>query len=190
MQPENERLAGSLAEDLFFSDQYDEAVKIYEQIASHSPKDSVPLLRIAEIYRIKHDYAKAHDAIDRAKKVDPDGLEPRLQEIQVYQTEGKLDQAIAGLKSVLDDTARKIYSKDEQQKRAGWYEELGLLDRAAGHYPEAIEAFKQMGAVLKDSGPIVAQRTIETIACMPRTFPPHNARLMPTSKSFPTNIRW
>lgn len=98
----------------------------------------------------------------KAKKIDPDGLEPRQEEIQLFQSEGKLDQAIAALKSVLDDTARKIYSKEEQQQRAGWYEQLGMLNRAAAHYPEAIEAFKQMGAVFKDGAPLVAVQTIET----------------------------
>jgi tetratricopeptide (TPR) repeat protein len=162
LQPENDRLARSLAEDLLFSDQYDEALKIYQDLAAGSPKDPLIPLRIAEIYRGKHDYAKAHEALDKAKKIDPDGLEPRQEEIQLFQSEGKLDQAIAALKGVLDDTARKIYSKEEQQQRAGWYEELGSLNRAAGHYPEAIEAFKQMGAVFKDSGPLVAVQTVET----------------------------
>jgi len=162
LQPENDRLARSLAEDLLFSDQYDEALKIYQDLAAGSPKDPLIPLRIAEIYRGKHDYAKAHEALDKAKKIDPDGLEPRQEEIQLFQSEGKLDQAIAALKGVLDDTARKIYSKEEQQQRAGWYEELGSLDRAAGHYPEAIEAFKQMGAVFKDSGPLVTVQTVET----------------------------
>jgi tetratricopeptide (TPR) repeat protein len=162
LQPENDRLARSLAEDLLFSDQYDEALKIYQDLAAGSPKDPLIPLRIAEIYRSKHDYAKAHEALDKAKKIDPDGLEPRQEEIQLFQSEGKLDQAITALKGVLDDTARKIYSKEEQQQRAGWYEELGSLNRAAARYPEAIDAFKQMGAVFKDSAPLVAVQTVET----------------------------
>jgi tetratricopeptide (TPR) repeat protein len=162
LQPENDRLARSLAEDLLFSDQYDEALKIYQGLAESSPKDPLIPLRMADIYRGKHDYAKAHEALEKAKKIDPDGLEPRQEEIQLFQSEGKLDQAIAALKSVLDDTARKIYSKEEQQQRAGWYEQLGMLNRAAAHYPEAIEAFKQMGAVFKDGAPLVAVQTIET----------------------------
>jgi len=162
LQPENDRLARSLAEDLLFSDQYDEALKIYQGLAAGSPKDPLIPLRIAEIYRTKHDYAKAHQAVDQAKKIDPDGLEPRQEEVQLFHDEGKLDQAIAGLKGILDDTARKLYTKEEQQQRAGWYEELGTLNRAALHYPEAIEAFKQMGAVYKDGAPLVAVQTIET----------------------------
>jgi tetratricopeptide (TPR) repeat protein len=160
MQPENERLARSLAEDLFFSDQYDEALKIYGALSEHNPKDPVMPLRMADIYRAKHDFAKAHEAIDRAKKMDPEGLEPRLGEIQMFEAEGKPDQAIADLKSVLDDTARKIYSKEEQQQRAEWFEELGKLNVQAKHYPEAVEAFKQM-IVSKDKGPLIEAHVIE-----------------------------
>ena len=161
MQPENDRLSRSLAEDLLFSDQFDEALKVYQDIASRSPKDPLIPLRIAEIYRGKHDFANAHKAVDAAKKVDSDGLEPRQEEVRIYQDEGKLDQAIAGLKSILDDTATKVYSKEAAQQRAAWCEELGMLNSQAGHYPEAIEAFKQM-SVVKDSGPTIAYEVIET----------------------------
>jgi len=161
MQPENDRLSRSLAEDLLFSDQFDEALKVYQDIASRSPKDPLIPLRMAEIYRGKHDFANAHKAVDAAKKVDSDGLEPRQEEVRIYQDEGKLDQAIAGLKSILDDTATKVYSKEAAQQRAAWCEELGMLNSQAGHYPEAIEAFKQM-SVVKDSGPTIAYEVIET----------------------------
>jgi tetratricopeptide (TPR) repeat protein len=161
LQPENDRLARSMAEDLLFSDQLDEALKIYQDLATRSPKDILIPLRMAEIYRGKHDFANAHKAIDMAKKIDPDGLEARQEEVRVYQDEGKLDQAIAGLKSILDDTAHKVYSKEDAQQRAGWCEELGVLNQLAGHFPEAIEAFKQM-SVVKDSGPTIAYETIET----------------------------
>ena len=162
MQPDNDRLEGSLAEDLFFSDQYDEALKVYQDLASKDPKNSQLQSRIVEIYTAKHDFAKAHEAIDKEKKLDTEALEPRIQEVSVYQAEGKLEQAITSLKGILDDTARKIYSKQDAQQRAEWCRYLGQMNRAAGHYPEAIEAFKQMGTVVKDNGPEVAGLIIET----------------------------
>ena len=161
LQPDNDRLARSLAEDLFFSDQYDEALKIYTDLAAHNPKDPSFPVRMADIYRAQHNYAKAHEEIDQAKKIDPDGLEPRLAEVQLFEMENKPDQAIHGLQSVLDDTARKIYSKDEQQQRAAWFEELGKLNVAAKHYPEAVAAFQQM-SVSKDNGPLIAAHVVET----------------------------
>jgi tetratricopeptide (TPR) repeat protein len=117
---------------------------------------------MAEIYSNKRDYSKAHEAIDKAKKIDPDGLEPRVEEIKLSEFEGKFDQAITALNSLLTDTARKVYSKEEQQERAGRYEELGDLNKTAGHYPEALDAYKQMGAVYKDSAQLMAAKIIDT----------------------------
>jgi len=162
LSPDDDRLAKGLAEDLYFSDQPDEALKIYEDLASRSPRDPSLILRMADIYSNKRDYAKAHEAIDKAKKLDPDGLEPRQEEIKLYEVEGKLDQAIASVNSLLSDTARKIYSKEEQQERATQYENLGDLNRTAGHYPEALDAYRQMGAVYKDAAPLMSVHIIET----------------------------
>ena len=162
LSPDDDRLARGLAEDLYFSDQIEEALTIYQDLASRSPRDPLIPLRMAEIYSNKRDYSKAHEAIDKAKKIDPDGLEPRQEEIKLYEAEGKLDQAIAALNSLLADTARKIYSKEEQQERAGRYEELGNLNRTGGHYPEALDAFKQMGAVFKDSAQLMTVQIVET----------------------------
>ena len=124
MQPENERLAESLANDLYRSNQYDEALQIYIGLAAHNPKETKYLLQIAEIYGSKHDYVKAHEAIDKAKKIEPGDEDPRIAEIQMFEMESKHDEAIASLKSLLDDTAKKVYSKDEQKRRAQWFEEL------------------------------------------------------------------
>lgn len=184
LQPENDRLANSLAEDLFFSDQYDEALKLYAEISAHSPKDVNIPLRMAEIYAAKHDFVKAHEALDNAKKIDPDGLDPRRAEVKMFEIEGKLDQAVAGLKSVLDDTARKIYSKEEQKQRAEWYDELGKLNIEAKHYPEAVEAFRQM-SVSKDTGPLMEQRIIETYRTYAKDLPSAQREADAALKKFP-----
>jgi len=183
LQPENEKLARSLAEDLFFSDQYDEALKVYGELSAHNPKEAAFPLRMAEIYGAKHDFVKAHEAIDKAKKIDPDELDSRMAEVQLYVMEGKFDQAIAGLKSVLDDTARKIYSKEEQKQRADWYEELGKLNVQAKHYPEAVEAFRQM-SVAKDNGPLIEAHIIETYRAA-KDLPAAQREADSAVKSFP-----
>src|ERR1039458_419565 len=71
LSPDDDRLARGLAEDLYFSDQIEEALKIYQDLASRSPRDPLIPLRMAEIYSNKRDYSKAHEAIDKAKKIDP-----------------------------------------------------------------------------------------------------------------------
>ena len=184
MQPDNERLARSLADDLFFSEQYDEALQIFSDLATRNPKDTAYPLRMADIYGAKHDYAKAHEAIDKAKKIDPGDEDPRLAEIRMFEIEAKPDDAIAALKSLLDDTAKKVYSKDEQKTRASWYEELWKLDIQAKHYPEAIEAARQM-SVFKDSGPTVASHIIETYRTYAKDLPAALKEADAALKKFP-----
>lgn len=184
MQPENEQLARRLADDLFFSDQYDEALKVYGELASHNPKEIGYLLRMADIYGAKQDYAKAHEMIDKAKTLDPSDEDPRRAEVRIYKMEGKVDQAIGSLKSLLDDTAKKVYSKDEQKERAEFYEELWMLDNQAKHYPEAVEAAKQM-SVLKDSGPLIETHIIETYRTYAKDLPSALREADAALKKFP-----
>ena len=184
LQPENERLANSLADDLFLSSQYDEALQIFGELSAHNPKETRYPLRMADIYGAKHDYAKAHEAIDKAKKIDSGDEEPRLAEIRMFEMEGKQDEAIVALKSLLDDTAKKVYSKDEQKERAGWYEELWKLNIQAKHYPEAIDAVKQM-SVLKDSGPTIAAHVIETYRTYVKDLPSALREADSALKKFP-----
>jgi tetratricopeptide (TPR) repeat protein len=170
MQPENERLARGLADDLYFSDQYDEALGILQELSAHNPKEIAYPLRMADIYGAKHEYAKAHEAIATARKIDPGDEDPQLAEVRMFEMESKPDDAIAALKTLLDDTAKKVYSKDEQKQRAEWYEELWKLNIQAKHYPEAVEAVKQM-SVLKDSGPTVEAHIIYTYRTYMKDLP-------------------
>ncbi|MEI9972606.1 MAG: tetratricopeptide repeat protein [Ignavibacteriota bacterium] len=184
LQPENERLAQALANDLTESGQLDEALAVFSELAAHNPKENAYPLQMAEIYGKKQDYAKAHESIEKAKKADPGDEDVRKAEIRLAELEGKPDNAIAALKSLLDDTAKKVYSKDDQKKRAGWYEELGRLNVAAKHYPEAVEAYRQM-SVLKDSGPIIAAHVIEVYRTGAKDLPAALREADAAIKKFP-----
>jgi tetratricopeptide (TPR) repeat protein len=65
------------------------------------------------------------------------------EEVKVLEGEGKAPQAIAVLKGLVDQTAKKSYSAAESVNRALLLEELGILYRSTGKYPEAVEAFRQ-----------------------------------------------
>jgi len=67
MQPDNARLQAGLANNLMLSDREEEALAIFQKLAGDDPTNVQPRLRIAEIYRVKHDYAKAADALKKAK---------------------------------------------------------------------------------------------------------------------------
>jgi tetratricopeptide (TPR) repeat protein len=143
LAPDNVRIRRGLAEDLLQSDQPDEALKIYQELSSEEPRDPALKLRIAMIYRFKHDFTKARDALNKAKTLDADSLDVKDEEVKLLEAEGKTAEAIKVLKGLVDETAKKTYSAAESANRAILLEELGILYRTAGKYPEAVETFRQ-----------------------------------------------
>ena len=158
--PDNLRIARGLAQDLMFSDQLDEALKLYQEIGAEDPKDWESQVNIAEIYAAKHDLANARTAIEKAKKASPDNLEVRYQDAELLKAEGKSDDAMAALKSMLADTSRRTYSQSEARARSRILEEYGIVSRTAGKYDQAVDAFRQLAAL----GPDYAVRgTVQVI---------------------------
>ncbi|HZT33532.1 MAG TPA: tetratricopeptide repeat protein [Bryobacteraceae bacterium] len=159
--PDNSRLVRSLAQDLMFAEQYDDALKYYDQLAQDEPRDPQLQLRISEIYREKHNYDKARAALAKAKELDPDGIEVRYDEVNLLEAEGKTDQAITGLKSLLDETAKKSYSPAEKANRAMLLERLGILYSNAGQFQQAVDAFQQVPDLDPEAGARIAVRTVD-----------------------------
>ena len=162
MAPEDTKTAWDLGQALLESDQADEALKLFEGLAAAEPTDPRIPLRIAEIYRTKHDIAKAREALAKAKAIDAQSLNVRYEEVKLLEAEGKNDQAMAALKAMLDDTARRSYNEAEGRIRASMLEEYGILSRGAENWPQALDAFKQMAALGGDNAMRAAVQTIDT----------------------------
>ena len=162
LAPDNGKIVRGLAQDLMYSEQFDEALKIWEQVAAEDPRDPQAPLSMSEVYRLKKDFPKAHEALKKAKSLDNESQEVRYQEIQLAKAEGKMDDALALLKSLLDDTARKNYSEMDGRRRAAYLEEYGILSRGAEKYPQALDAFKQMSSLGPEAAKESTLQTIET----------------------------
>ena len=162
LAPDNGKIVRGLAQDLMISEQFDESLKIWEQIAADEPRDPQAPLSISEIYRLKRDFAKARAALGKAKALDNESLDVRYQDVQLSKAEGKTDDAIAGLKSILDDTVRKTYSEAEARRRAAYLEEYGILSRSREKYAQALDVFKQMSTLSPEAAKESAVQTIET----------------------------
>jgi tetratricopeptide (TPR) repeat protein len=150
MAPDNMRIARGLAQDLMFSDQLDEALKLYQDIGAEDPRDWESQVNIAEIYTAKHDLANARAALEKAKKASPDNLEVRYQDAELLKAEGKNDEAMATLKAMLTDTRRNTYSQAEARARSRILEEYGIVSRSAGKNDQAVDAFRQLSALGQD----------------------------------------
>ncbi|MEO7142623.1 MAG: tetratricopeptide repeat protein [Bryobacteraceae bacterium] len=152
----------ALAQDLLLSDQLDDSLKLYEEMAAADPKDVQSELRISQIYRQQGDFAKAQAANDKAKALDPENLEIRYNEVNLLEAEGKLPQAIAALKDMLDSTSKHSYTAAERGNRVVLVERLGLLYRSNEQYKEAVATFGELADLDPDSGARAAAQIVDT----------------------------
>jgi tetratricopeptide (TPR) repeat protein len=138
------RVKHQLAQDLLYSDKVDEALTLYKEIAAEDPRDPQIQLRLAEIYRQKHDFAAARAVFEKAKQADGANLEVRYEEVNLLDAEGKTDNAIAVLNTIVESTAKKDYTEADKATRGRLLERLGMLYRSAGKYPESLAALHQI----------------------------------------------
>ena len=162
LDPDNSRIKRALAFNLLNSRSYDDALKYYQEFAGDDPHDTEALLRISEIYREKRDFAKAREALDKAKASDPENLEVRYDEVNLLALEGQTDKAIEALQSLLKDTERKSYSDSEKSVRLNLLERLGELYRGANQNQAAIDAFRQMADLDPDAAAHAEVQIVET----------------------------
>ena len=162
LAPDDGKIARELAQDLMYSDQLDDALKLIQELAADEPRDPQLPIMMSQAYRAKHDFAKAHEALNKAKTLDPGSMEVRYQEVKLLEAEHKLDEAVTGLKSLLDDTARRTYSENSAERRAGLVEEYGVLLRRQEKYKEAVDAFRQMNALGAEASQEASVQIIET----------------------------
>jgi tetratricopeptide (TPR) repeat protein len=185
-QPGNSDLKHMLAQDLLFSDQADDALKLYQDLVEEDAKDEQSWLRISKIYQQKRDFAKAREAAQKAKDLDPNNLEIQYNEVNLLAAEGKMPEAVKALKAILDSTAKKTYTADEKNNRSLLLEKLGGLYRATEQYSLAIEAFRQMGDLDGDSAPRAAAEIIDTYR-VAKDFPKAEAEAEAASKKYPND---
>lgn len=150
LAPDNAQIARALAQNLMYSDQLDEALKIFQEFAAQDPRDWESQMNIAAIYAEQHNLVKAREALNTAKKISPANLEIRYQDAELLKAEGKSDQALTTLKSMLDDTTRPSYSQAEARARSRILDEYGIISRSSGKYDQAVTAFRQLTALSPD----------------------------------------
>lgn len=151
LAPDNPRLMRGLAEDLLRSDQLDEALRLYQQLASDNPRDAQLRLRISQVCRFQRDLAKAREELNKAKALDSEDMDVRLEDASLLEAEGKTGEAVTALRGLLDETARENYSAAEAANRVALLERLGTLYEKSKRYAE-------MGKALDDAEKLAASK--------------------------------
>jgi len=158
----NPELKRALAQNLMLAEQYDEALTVYEEVLAEDPKDAQSQLRVSQIYRQKHDFAKAREASRKAHEIDPENLEVRFNDVNLFEAEGKIAEAITLLKDMLGSSRKQSYNAGEKANRVALLERLGVMYRSNEQPQEAVAAFREIGELDATLGPRVAAQVIET----------------------------
>ncbi len=147
--PENADSKRALAAALQASGQMDAAAKIYGQLVGSDPQDAQSLIREADVQRQQGHYEQALTSLKKAETLAPDSLELTYNEALVYDALGRFDDSIRALKSILATTAspKGTYEEGDRSNRALFLDRLGIADREAGKYDDAVAAYKQMAAL-------------------------------------------
>jgi tetratricopeptide (TPR) repeat protein len=143
----------AMAQDLLFAEQFPAALKVYEELVAEDPSDASSYLRMSQIYRQQRDFAKAREASDKARSIEPTNLEIRYNEVSILEAEGKTPQAIQLLKDILSGSAKRSYNQAERASRVGLLERLARLNRSIDQVDAAVDAFRQMVDLDPQLGP-------------------------------------
>jgi tetratricopeptide (TPR) repeat protein len=162
LDPSRSELKQAMAQDQALAGKYDDALKTYAELMEANPQDAQPYLRSAQIYREQKKLADARGMIDKAKSLDAENVEVLFADANLLSDEGRIADAIAQLKTLLNKTARHDYDQQQRGARAEMLEQLGVLCRKNEQYDDAVAAFRQISQLDPDLTPRVEAQVIET----------------------------
>ena len=156
------RVLQSLADSLFLSRQFGAALKNYDALLRVDPGKAEYLLKISQIEGIRENFPKAWEALDRARELEPESLRVQLQAINLFEAQGRVEEAVEAISASLESTRRAEYPRPERDQRALLLERLGALKRDLDDTQGAVAAFREIGELLPDSKPHIAWQVVET----------------------------
>ncbi len=160
--PNAAELKRFMAADLRRAQQYQEALKVYQELVKEEPSDAESYLRMSNIYTQLRDFTKAREAEDKARAIEPNNLDVRYNEVTILESEGKAAEAIARLKEILDTTAKKNYSKDEKGNRIELLDRLWTLYRLSDQTEPAVETLRQISELDHERDAAVEALIVDT----------------------------
>lgn len=162
MRPGELDILKRYAQALLFSDQIEPARGVLEEITTKAPEDVEAFLRLSQIYRQQGDFNKARNANNRAKELAPDNLEILYNDVNLLDAEGKTDEAIAQVKRMIADAEKVRYTDAERNTQSVLLERLGLLERSAERYDDAVGSFRKLATVNPESAGRALAQVVET----------------------------
>lgn len=161
MNREQPDLKRAYAAALFTAEDYDEAMKLFDELQMEDPNDLLALLRLSQIHRQKRDYSKAHEFARRARKIDPNNLEILYNEVGLLEAEGKMQDAVARLREILDGMPKRPDSIADKSNRVILLERLGYLYRVTEQTAKAVATYREIAEIEPSSAAKTAAQVVD-----------------------------
>ena len=116
---------------------YDDAIENFERSLSINDENPETYIGMVNTYRLMKEYDKALEVAAKVKKMEPNRIEVFEAIMSVYNDSKQPDKAIA--------LAKEIVTLNPDYKHA--LLNLGILERQAGHYAEAVKVLQEYVAV-------------------------------------------
>jgi tetratricopeptide (TPR) repeat protein len=145
--PNAREVQRNIAQDLLLSLDYAGALAIYNDMVADDPTDSQSFLRISQIYRQQKDFAKAREANEKAKALEPTSIEIRYNEVNILEAEDRPQEAAQQLKDLLASTSKRTYNQAERTNRVALLNHLAALYRSLDQIAPAVDVYRQMAEV-------------------------------------------
>ena len=186
LDPTHSELNQALAQDQALAGKFDDAIATYQAMADADPRQVQPYLGMSQIYRERKNFAKSREMLNKAKSIEPDNLEIRYSEVGLLEDEGKLNDAISALKSILDATSKKTYNPTERSYRSRMLEQLARLYQSAEQYDQAVDSYRQMASLDPDLGARVEAQIVNTYR-MARDYEKAQTEMESALKKYPND---
>ncbi len=164
LQPDNVDVEKALAHDLMATNQTQDALKAWQDVAASDPTDAEAWHRIAQLDLAANQFAPALAAIRKARNLDSTNLEYAFQEATIDDALGHLDAAAKVYGQLADDTEHPsgVYSDREKANYALVLDRLAQVYREQCRPDQAIAAYQKKASLGGDFEEAAYDQEVET----------------------------
>jgi tetratricopeptide (TPR) repeat protein len=162
LQPDNTELQRAYANALVQAENFDDALKVFDQIVKDEPRDAASWLRLSQIHMQMGHVDKAWEAHKKAAEIEPNNLEIKYNAVGLLEAQGRMDEAIAAMRDVLTDPNTRSSTAEGKRNRARLLERLGILYRNHNRFAEAAATFREMADLDKELAPRAYAQVVDS----------------------------
>jgi tetratricopeptide (TPR) repeat protein len=149
LEPDNLDVEKSLAQDLMASDQSQEALKAWQDVAAGDPTDSQAWGQIAQIEQAQNQFPAALTAISKALDLDSTNLEYQFQAATIDDALGHLDDAVKAYTKLVTATEHPsgVYSDREKENYSLVLDRLAQVFREQCRPDQAVATYQKKASL-------------------------------------------